>query len=115
MASTYAPIMGAYLRKYSDHLAKDRFEMIDRKREFYEIDTAQYMSYTDEGLHSHFSHGPQPDGEAGDATWLTEMDKFLNNKPNALKEHPRYLNYAFEFKDKSFPTVEQAGDLISKH
>jgi len=115
IGNTYAPLMGAYLRKYSEHMTKDKFEMIDRKREFYEIDTSQYMSYTNEGLHSHFSHGPQPDGEACDATWLTEMDAFLNNKPNHLKEHPRFLNYAFQFKDKSFPSAEMAGDLIKKH
>lgn len=114
-ARTYGPLMGAYLRKYSDSLTKDTFDMIDRKREYYEIDDSQYMSYTDEGLHSHFSHGPQPDGEAADATWLTELDAFLNNKPNHLKEHPRYLNYKFDFKDKSFPSAEDAANLIKKH
>lgn len=84
---TYAPLMGAYLRKYHGVTVTDRFELTDRKREYYEIDTSQFMSYTGEGLHSHFSHGPQPDDESADGSWLRELDAFLNNKPNALKEH----------------------------
>ena len=38
--------MGAYLRKYSHYATPDVFEIRDRKREFYEIDTSQYMNYT---------------------------------------------------------------------
>ena len=34
-AQTYGPLMGAYLRKYSDHGAADPFQITDRKREFY--------------------------------------------------------------------------------
>ena len=31
--------MGAYLRKYQAHSAADPYEINDRKREYYEIDT----------------------------------------------------------------------------
>ena len=53
--------MSAYLRKYS-HLAKaDKFEITDRKREYFDIDTSSYMNYDFADLgHSHASHGPQP-------------------------------------------------------
>ena len=43
----YQPLLGAYLRKYQDKITPDMWEMRDRKREFYEIDTSQYMSYTE--------------------------------------------------------------------
>lgn len=115
-AQTYGPLMGAYLRKYTNVSCNDAFEIRDRKREYYEIDTTQYMNYTEEDLgHGHTNHGPQPDGEAQDASWLTELNNFLNNKPHAMKEHPQYLNYTYEFVDKSFPSEEQARDLIAKH
>ena len=43
------------------------------------------------------------------------MGKFLDGEPNALKEHKKfYGNKDYEFVDKSFPTVDQAEDLISK-
>lgn len=108
---TYGPLIGAYLRKYDEVITADRFEMTDRKREYYEIDTSQYMSYTDEDLHSHVNHGPQPDGEHKDSSWLVQLDLFLANKPNELKQHRRFMDYKFEFKDKSFPSVEMASDL----
>ena len=47
-----------------------------------------------------------------DASYLREMNAFLDGKPNHLKDHPRFLNYEYEFKDKSYPTLEQAKDLI---
>jgi hypothetical protein len=57
------------------------FDISDRKREFYQIDTSQYMSYTHEDLdHGHTNYGPQPDGEAEDASWFKAMDKFLAGK-----------------------------------
>ena len=40
------------------------------------------------------------------------MDKFLSGKENNLKSHPRFLNYDFEFYDKSYPTEEMAHDLF---
>jgi hypothetical protein len=111
---TYGPLVGAYLRKYDQDITADRFEMSDRKREYYEIDTSQFMNYTDEDLHSHVNHGPQPDGEHMDSSWLHELDLFLANKPNGLKQHHKYMDYNFEFKDKSFPSVEMAADLTTK-
>jgi hypothetical protein len=38
------------------------FSITDRKREFYEIDTSQYMNYNfhDLGHEYHAHHGPQP-------------------------------------------------------
>ena len=56
------------------------------------------MAYTEDDLgdvHRHANHGPQPDGEAKDASYLTELDAFLDGKPNHLKDHPRFLNYNF--------------------
>lgn len=113
---TYGPVMGAYFRKYADFAANDVFEITDRKREFYQIDTRQYMSYTHEDLpHGHTNYGPQPDGEVEDSSWLRTMDKFLAGEENhGLQQHKNFLNYPFEFKDKSFPSVEQAADLITK-
>lgn len=117
-AQTYGPLLGAYLRKYSHFGTPDPFEIQDRKREFYEIDTSSYMNYDLEDLkheHMHVNHGPQPDGEAADGTWYHELDAFLSGKENHLKEHSRYNGYSYDFKDKSFPSLEQAADLINKH
>lgn len=112
---TYGPLLGAYLRKYQNNSAVDAWEIRDRKREYYMIDDSSYMNY-DEGdmkdMHMHANHGPQPDGEALDASWLTELNSFLDGKENHLKDHPRFLNYAYTFKDKSYPTLDQAKDLI---
>jgi len=114
---TYGPIIGAYLRKYQDNTANDTFELTDRKREFYQIDTSQYMSYTHDDLeHGHTNYGPQPDGEARDASWLVALDSFLSGQPDhTLKDHPNFLKYPYNFKDKSFPTAEMANELITKH
>ena len=35
VGSSYAPLMGAYLRKYSHFATSDAFEIQDEKREFY--------------------------------------------------------------------------------
>jgi hypothetical protein len=44
------------------------------------------------------------------------LDKFLSGEENhGLKEHPKFINYPFEYKDKSFPSAEMASDLIIKH
>lgn len=115
-ATTYAPLLGAYLRKYSGCTHSDAFEIRDRMREYYEIDDSQYMAYTEQDLtheHMHANHGPQPDGEVFDGSYLAELDKFLNNEPNHLTDHKKFLKYPFEFADKSFPTQEAAKDLIS--
>jgi len=111
---TYGPILSAYFRKYADQAKADRFAITDRKREYFEIDTSEYMSYgyKDLGHDYHVNHGPQPDGEAMDSSWLSEVDKFLRGEDNKLKEHPNFANYNFEYLDKSFPTAEQAHDLM---
>ena len=115
-AQTYGPLIGAYLRKYHLHGAADPFQITDRRREYYQIDTSQYMSYTHDDLHGHTNYGPQPEGEAEDASWLLTLDKFLSGEENhGLKEHKNFLKYPYEYKDKSFPSVEAAADLISKH
>ena len=114
---TYGPLIGAYFRKYSDVATTDAWEIRDRKREYYQIDDSQYMAYTEEDcsdVHRHSNHGPQPDGEAMDASYLTELDAFLDGKPNHLKDHPRFLNYEYSFKDKSYPTAEMAKALIEQ-
>ena len=75
------------------------------------------MSYTNEDLaheHGHANHGPQPDSEAVDSSWLTELDNFLGGRPHHLKEHKKFLTYPYEYKDKSFPSAEMAHDLINK-
>ena len=115
-STSYAPLVGAYLRKYDGCSKTDAFEIKDRTREYYEIDDSQYMAYSEQDLaheHMHANHGPQPDGEVFDGSYLAELDKFLNNEPNHLMEHRFFLKYPFEFQDKSFPTQEAAKDLIT--
>jgi len=111
----YGPLICAYFRKYKDVTVRDPYEIRDRKREFYQIDDSQYMDYTVDDLQNisqHMNHGPQPDGEAHDSSYLTELGAFLDNKPNHLKEHHKFLDYDYEFIDKSYPTVDMAKDLI---
>ena len=69
-------------------------------------------SYKDLGHDHHVNHGPQPDGEAMDSSWLSELDKFLRGEDNKLKEHKNFVNYQFEYIDKSFPTAEKAQELM---
>jgi hypothetical protein len=45
---------------------------------------------------------------------LIELDKFLRGEENHLKEHKNWVNYKYEFKDKSFPSSEMAKDLFNK-
>eukprot|EP00347_Sterkiella_histriomuscorum_P005532 403356254 len=112
----YGPLFSAYFRKYQGSAKQDLFEISDRKREYYNIDTTQYMNYTNEDLgHDyHANHGPQPDGEALDSTWLVEVDKFLRGEENKLKEHKFFVNYQYEYLDKSYPTAEAAHELFHK-
>jgi hypothetical protein len=44
-AYTYGPIVSAILRKHSQHAKADLFDITDRKREYYYIDTSSYMNY----------------------------------------------------------------------
>ena len=74
------------------------------------------MNYSFDDLkheHMHANHGPQPEGEVMDQSYLSELDKFLNNEPNHLTEHPKFLKYPFEYLDKSYPSREDAENLIS--
>jgi hypothetical protein len=61
-ANTYGPVVSAFLRKHAEQSRTDRFDITDRKREYYEIDTSQYMNYDfkDLGHNYHANHGPQP-------------------------------------------------------
>ena len=58
----YGPIMGAYLRKYSSQAKPELFHIKDEKKEYFYIDTSEYMSYNnkDMGDEYHCHHGPQP-------------------------------------------------------
>ena len=92
----YGPLIGGFLRKYSECAKTDPFEIKDRTREFFEIDDSQYMAYTFDDLkheHMHANHGPQPDGEVADQSYYDQVNKFLNNEENQLTEHPRFLKY----------------------
>ena len=58
----YGPVMGAYLRKYSGAVKRDLFEIKDAKKEYFYIDTSEYMNYDNKDLADeyHVHHGPQP-------------------------------------------------------
>lgn len=114
-SQTYGPVMSAFFRKYSKAAQADRFAITDRKREYFDIDTTEYMNYSfkDLGHDHHVNHGPQPDGEAMDSSWFSELDKFLKGEESKIKEHKNFVNYQYEFIDKSFPTPEKAAELMS--
>lgn len=112
----YMPLLNAYYKKY-DHFAKsDLFEIRDEKREWFEIDTSQYMNYTFDDLdHHHHSanHGPQPDGEVLNASWFTEYDKLLKGEPNKLKDHPKFRDYDFKYSDKfEWPSTDKVRSVF---
>merc|ERR1719263_2286671 len=91
----YAPTLGAYFRKYQKSVSRDLWDIKDTKKEYFYIDTSQYMNYTNESIGdgAHCHHGPQPDGESLESSYLNEVDKFLRGEDNNLKGHKRYLNY----------------------
>jgi hypothetical protein len=111
---TYGPLLSAYFRKYSKVAQNNRFAITDRKREYFDIDTSEYMAYgyKDLGHDYHVNHGPQPDGEAMDSSWLSELDKFLRGEENHLKDHKNFVNYQYEYLDKSFPTSEKVHEVM---
>lgn len=115
-AQTYGPIVSAFLRRHGHTARGDRSKITDRKREYFYIDTSSYMNYDfeDLGHDFHALHGPQPDGETLDSSWLAELDKFLRGEENKLKEHPMYVNYNYEYIDKSYPTAEMAHELFHR-
>ena len=57
---TYGPLASAFMRKYSKFAKADSFDITDRRREFFDIDTSQYMKYNfnDLGHEYHTNHGP---------------------------------------------------------
>jgi hypothetical protein len=62
-SSMYGPVMGAYLRKYQTASVKtELFNIKDAKKEYFYIDTSEYMNYAvkDLGDEYHCHHGPQP-------------------------------------------------------
>ena len=58
----YGPVIGAYFRKYSANVKRDLFEIKDAKKEYFYIDTSEYMNYNNKDLADeyHVHHGPQP-------------------------------------------------------
>lgn len=61
-SSMYGPVMGAYLRKYQGSIKTNLFHIKDAKKEYFYIDTSEYMNYSvkDLGDEYHCHHGPQP-------------------------------------------------------
>ena len=112
----HAPILGAFLRKHHNRIQKDLFDIKDEKREYYYIDTSEYVSYSNATLSDeyHAHHGPQPEGEVLDSSWYSEVDKFLRGEEHNLKGHKKFYNYNFQFIDKSFPTEEAAASVMHK-
>jgi hypothetical protein len=105
----YGPLLCAYFTKYQDFAKSELGEIEDEKREWFDIDTSQYMSYTHEDLgHEHHAHhGPQPDGEVLNGSWFTEMDKFLKGEASTITSHPQWTNYEFKYNDKGqWPSQE---------
>ena len=109
-------MMGAYFRKYAGQAKNDVFDIKDPKKSYFYIDTSSYMNYDNKSLGDqyHVSHGPQPEGEAMDSSYLTEVDKFLRGEENNLKAHKKFLNYPYEFQDKSFPSADAVKEMMSK-
>jgi len=104
----YGPLFCAYFTKYANSGKTDLFEIQDEKREWFDIDTSQYMNYTNEDLHHpHTHHGPQPDGMELNNPWFTEMDKYLKGEESKIKEHPKWTEFEFTYADKgAWPTEE---------
>ena len=115
-SQVHAPIIGAYLRKYRSNVHSELLDIKDAKKAYFSIDDSQYMSYTNATLSDqhHAHHGPQPEGEALANSYQGEVDAFLAGETNDLKGHKLYLDYPFEFKDKSFPSNEAVSELFNK-
>ena len=106
--------MGAFLKKYNSYARNDAFAITDPKKEYFYIDTSEYMNYSNKTLGDeyHCSHGAQPEGEAMDSSYLVEVDKFLRGEENSMKDHPKYKNYPYEYQDKSFPSADAVKDMM---
>ena len=46
----YGPVMGAYLRKHQNNIKSDMFDIKDAKKEYFYIDTSDYMKYSNKTL-----------------------------------------------------------------
>ena len=107
----FMPLLNAKYKKYSSFAKSDMFDIVDEKRQWFELDTSQYMDYTFDDLDHHhhkMNHGPQPDGEVLNNSWFTEYNKYLKGEPSKLKEHPKFRNYNFEYSDKyTWPSLEK--------
>lgn len=112
----YMPLLCSFFKKYEKHAKNDIFDIKDEKRQWFELDTSQYMNYTFEDLdhhHHNVNHGPQPDGEVHDSSWFVELDKYLKGEENKLKEHPKYRDYNFDYTDKfEWPSVDKVHDVF---
>ena len=97
-----------FFKKYS-HLAKeDLFEIRDEKREWFNIDTSQYMNYTFDDIHGyHAHHGPQPDDMVMNQTWNIELDKYMRGEESNVKSHPFWNDYKYTYTDEgTWPKVD---------
>ena len=108
--------MTAYFKKY-DHFAwADLFDITDRKREWFDIDTSQPMNYTNEdvekqGFHAH--HGPQPYGEVLNQTWNVELDKYLKGEENNVKSHKFWKDYKYQYTDQgTWPKIDDIESMF---
>ena len=115
-ANYHGPLICAYLKKYEQFAKEDMFDIKDEKREWFNIDTSDYLNYNFDDLHhAHAHHGPQPDDMVLNNSWLVEMDKYLKGEPNKLKEHKNYLNYNFTYSDNGkWPTEEDIVNTFTK-
>ena len=102
------PLISAYLTKYERFAKEDLFEIKDEKREWFEIDTSDYLNYSFEDLHhAHAHHGPQPDDMVLNNSWLVEMEKYLKGEESNIKNDPRFLHYDFQYTNNGqWPTEE---------
>ena len=73
------------------------------------------MAYTHEDLSDIYQvhQGNQPDGSVANSSYMVEVDKFLAGKENHLTHHGKYMIGA-DLIDKSFPTPDQARDVMEK-
>ena len=61
-SQSYNPTISAYLRKYQNFVKKDLFDIRDEKKQYFYIDTSQYMSDRNMNIGDeyHAHEGPQP-------------------------------------------------------
>ena len=88
----YSPLVGAYFRKYSNHIKTDLYDIKDAKKEYFYIDTSEYMNYSNASMSDeyHCHHGPQP---VSPYTFI-KLIKLLYRMENHSIAHgcPRWIN-----------------------